>query len=179
MTAAGPISRSAVVLALAVMVHVGLGTHITPIGVVVDPLLLITVVGGMIGGRANGALLGGGCGLATDLIVHTPFGMSMLVLTMVGYMSGAVAEQLPSAGRVARAATAAVLAAGAIGLFACVGWLMDLAYVTDAPLIRIALVTGFAACAANPLLERVLRWALVVRPTMSVERAAGRRQSGG
>ena len=170
MAAAGSIPRFALVIAFAVILHVGFGSHITPVGVIVDPLVLIAVTGGTMGGRSAGASLGGGCGLATDLIVHTPFGMSMLVLTLVGYLAGAVADQLPSAGRLLRAAIAGVLASAAIGLFGCVGWLMDLVYVTDAPLVRIAIVTGIVAVGANPLLERVMRWALVVRPAISVER---------
>ena len=179
MAGAGPIPRSALVIALAVMVHVGFGAHITPAGVIVDPLVLIAVAGGTVGGRSSGASLGGGCGLASDLIVHTPFGMSMLVLTLVGYVSGTIADQLPSAGRAVRAMIAGVLAAGAIGMFGCVGWLMDLVYVTEAPLVRIAIVTAIAALAANPLLERIVRWALVVRPSMSVERTRGRGSRSG
>ena len=179
MASAGPVPRSALVIALAVMVHVAFGAHITPAGVIVDPLVLIAVAGGTVGGRSSGASLGGGCGLASDLIVHTPFGLSMLVLILVGYVSGAVADQLPSAGRLARAPIAAVLAAGAIGFFGCAGWLMDLVYVTEAPLARIAIVTGIVALAANPLLERVVRWALVVRPSISVERTPRRGSRSG
>ena len=169
MAGAGPLARSTLVLAVAVTVHVGLLAHVTPAGVIVDPLLLLAVAGGMMGGRSTGASFGGGCGLASDLILHTPFGMSLLVLTLLGYLSGAVIEQIPSAGRLARAAVASMLAAGGIGLFAGAGWLMDLAYVTEAPLVRIAIVTGAAALLANPLLERAARWALTIRPRIAVE----------
>ena len=167
MAGAGPLARSTLVLAVAVIVHVGLLAHITPAGVIVDPLVLLAVAGGMMGGRSTGASFGGGCGLASDLIVHTPFGMSLLVLTLVGYLSGAVTEQTPAAGQLARAATASLLAAGGIGLFAGVGWLMDLVYVTEAPLVRIAVVTGVASLLSNPLLERAARWALIIRPRIT------------
>ena len=170
MAGAGPLVRSASVLALAVVVHVGLLVHITPAGVIVDPLVLLAVAGGIVGGRSTGASFGGGCGLASDLILHTPFGLSLLVLTLVGYLSGTVAEQIPSARWFARATVASVLAAGGIGLFATAGWLMDLVYVTEAPLVRIAIVTGVGALLTNPLLERVVRWALVIRPRISAER---------
>ena len=167
MAGAGPLARSALVLAVAVMVHVGLLAHITPAGVIVDPLVLLAVAGGMVGGRSTGASFGGGCGVASDLILHTPFGMSLLVMTLVGYLSGALAEQMPSAGRLMRSAAASVLAAGGIGLFAGAGWLMDLVYVTEAPLVRIAIVTGVAAFVTYLLLERATRWALIIRPRMS------------
>lgn len=168
MAGAGPLARSTLVLAVAVVVHVGLLVHITPAGVIVDPLVLLAVAGGMMGGRSTGATFGAGCGLASDLIVHTPFGMSLLVLTLVGYLSGAVSEQVPSAGRLARAAIASLLAAGGIGLFAAAGWLMDLVYVTEAPIVRIAIVTGIASLLASPLLERATRWALIIRPRVTV-----------
>jgi cell shape-determining protein MreD len=168
MAGAGPLARSALVLAVTVVAHVGLLAHITPAGVIVDPLVLLAVAGGMMGGRSTGASFGGACGLASDLILHTPFGMSLLVLTLVGYLSGAVTEQVPSAGRLARSAMASLLAAGGIGLFAGVGWLMDLVYVTEAPLVRIAIVTGIASLLTNSLLERVARWALIIRPRMTV-----------
>ena len=168
MAGAGPLARSTLVLAVAVVVHVGLLAHITPAGVIVDPLVLLAVAGGMMGGRSTGASFGGGCGLASDLILHTPFGMSLLVLTLVGYLSGAITEQIPSAGRLARAAIASLLAAGGIGLFAGAGWLMDLVYVTEAPIVRIAIVTGAASLLTNPLLEQATRWALIIRPRMTV-----------
>ena len=170
MAGAGPLARSALVLVAAVMAHVGLLAHITPAGVIVDPLVLLAVAGGMVGGRSTGASFGAGCGLASDLILHTPFGMSLLVLTLVGYLSGIVTEQIPSARWFARASLASVLAAGGIGLFASAGWLMDLVYVTEAPLVRIAVVTGVASMLTNPLLERVVRWALIIRPRITAER---------
>ena len=174
---AGPLARSALLLVFAVVVHVGLVSHMTPAGVVVDTLVLLAVAGGMVGSRSTGASFGAGCGLASDLILHTPFGMSLLVLTLIGYLSGIIAEQIGSARWIARAAVASLLAAGGIGLFACAGWLLDLAYVTEAPLVRIAIVTAIAALVANPLLERVVRWALVIRPRISAERAS-RSRSG-
>ncbi len=177
MTGAGPLARSMLVLASAVVVHVGLLVHLTPAGVIVDPLMLLAVTGGIVGGRGTGASFGWGCGLACDLIVHTPFGMSLLVLTLVGYLSGAVAEQMPSAGRLARSAAASLLAAGGILLFAGVGWLMDLSYVTEAPLVRIAIVTSVVSLAAYPLLERAARWALTVRRNIAVDAVA--RPGGG
>lgn len=167
MAGAGPLARSALVLAVAVVAHVGLLAHITPAGVIVDPLVLLAVAGGMVGGRSTGASFGGGCGVASDLILHTPFGVSLLVMTLVGYLSGALAEQMPSAGRFMRATAASVLAAGGIGLFAGAGWLMDLVYVTEAPLVRIAIVTGIASLLTYPLLERATRWALIIRPRIS------------
>lgn len=171
MAGAGPLARSVLVLVGAVVVHVGLLTHMTPAGVIVDPLVLLAVAGGIVGGRDTGASFGAGCGLASDLIVHLPFGMSLLVLTLLGYLSGIAAEQTPSAGRFARAAAATPLAAAGIGLYACAGWLMDLEYVTEAPIVRIAIVTAIAALLAHPPLERVVRWALVIRPRVSAERA--------
>ena len=167
MAGAGPLARSTLVLVVAVVVHVGLLAHITPAGVIVDPLVLLAVAGGMMGGRSTGASFGGGCGLASDLILHTPFGMSLLVLTLVGYLSGAITEQIPSAGRLARSAITSLLAVGGIGLFAGAGWLMDLVYVTEAPIVRIAIVTGVAALLASPLLERAARWALIIRPRVT------------
>lgn len=173
MAGAGPLARSVVVLVTAVMAHVGLLAHITPAGVIVDPLVLLAVAGGIVGGRSTGASFGGGCGLALDLILHTPFGMSLLVLTLVGYLSGTAAEQVPGARWFARAAMASALSAGAIGMFASAGWLMDLVYVTEAPIVRIAVVTGAASLVSNPLLERVLRWALIIRPRITADRDRG------
>ena len=165
---AGPLARSTLMLAAAVVVQVGLLAQVTPAGVIVDPLVLLAVAGGMMGGRSVGAPFGGACGLASDLIVHTPFGMSLLVLALVGHAAGAVGEQIPAAGRLARAAVASLLAAGGIGLFAGVGWLLDLVYVTEAPLVRIAVVTAAASLLGNPLAERATRWALRIRPRIAL-----------
>ncbi len=173
MASTGPLARSAVVFVCAVLVHAGLLSQMTPAGVIVDLFVLLAVAGGILGGRYNGASFGAGCGLASDLIVHTPFGMCLLVLTLLGYLCGLIGEQLGSARRVARAMTASLLAAGGIGLFWVAGWLMDLEYVTEAPIGRIAIVTAIAALLAQPLLERLVVWALVIYPQTSLDRVQG------
>jgi len=53
-----------------------------------DVLVLLPILGGLVGGPATGALMGFGTGIAADLFLPTPFGLSALVGTLVGFAVG-------------------------------------------------------------------------------------------
>ncbi len=57
-------------------------------GVHPDILVLLPIVAGIIGGPSRGATIGFGTGLVSDLFLPTPFGLSALVGTLVGFAVG-------------------------------------------------------------------------------------------
>lgn len=57
-------------------------------GVHPDILVLLPIVAGIIGGPSRGASIGFGTGLVSDLFLPTPFGLSALVGTLVGFAVG-------------------------------------------------------------------------------------------
>ncbi len=57
-------------------------------GVHPDIMILLPIVAGLVGGPARGASMGFASGLVADLFLPTPFGLSALVATMIGFAVG-------------------------------------------------------------------------------------------
>ena len=57
-------------------------------GVHPDIMVLLPIVAGIAGGPARGATMGFGAGLVADLFLPTPFGLSALVGSLVGFGMG-------------------------------------------------------------------------------------------
>jgi rod shape-determining protein MreD len=64
--------------------------ELRPFGVPGDLLLLLAIAGGLVGGPVRGAIIGFVAGLAMDLFLLTPFGLSSLTYLAVGYAVGSV-----------------------------------------------------------------------------------------
>ena len=61
-----------------------------PFGETGDLLLLLAIAAGMAGGPQRGAAIGFIAGMAMDLVLLTPFGLSSLTYLAVGYVVGTV-----------------------------------------------------------------------------------------
>ena len=53
-----------------------------------DVMVLLPILAGVIGGPSRGAAMGFGAGLVADLFLPTPYGLSALVGSLVGFGSG-------------------------------------------------------------------------------------------
>jgi rod shape-determining protein MreD len=122
---APPGLRLATVLVIATIVQAGVLSHLRIAGVAPDLLLVVAIAGGLVAGETRGALGGFFAGLAIDLITWgRPFGLAILVYTLVGWGCGRVRTATAFASRLADvvvAAAASVLAAAAyvvgVGIF--------------------------------------------------------------
>ncbi|HCB34317.1 MAG TPA: rod shape-determining protein MreD [Acidimicrobiaceae bacterium] len=178
MSGAGAAARFALLLAVALVLQVSVMAQVTPLGVLVDLPAVLAVGAGIHGGSERGALAGFAAGLVSDLLVQTPFGMATMVLTLVGYAGGALSGQVASSGRTLRALIAGALAVVAVLTFVMMAWLLDLSYVTERGLGRIAAVNGVATALLNPLSERAVRWALLIRRSLPGRSLPGRSLPG-
>ncbi|MHB8188897.1 MAG: rod shape-determining protein MreD [Ferrimicrobium sp.] len=73
----------------------GVGS-VTVFGVHPDIVMLVVACVGVSRGREIGALSGFFAGLVVDSFLTTPFGLSALVLAVVGYLAGEVERTAPS-----------------------------------------------------------------------------------
>ena len=80
--------RSAFVILTAMVLQASLLAQVRFFGVSVDLLLVVAVAAGLVGGPDRGAIIGFFAGVAMDLLVQTPFGLSALTYLIVGYLSG-------------------------------------------------------------------------------------------
>ena len=81
-------ARAGLVVALFVMVQQTLMLDLRVGGVHPDIMILLPIVAGLVGGPSRGASMGFVAGLVADLFLPTPFGLSALVATLIGFAVG-------------------------------------------------------------------------------------------
>jgi rod shape-determining protein MreD len=150
--------RAAVVLLLALTVQAAVVAELPVAGVRANVVLLVPIVAALLEGPDRGAVAGFVAGVAVDLLVQTPFGLSALAYCLAGYAVGAA-----QAG-VLRASwwlpVVAAVGGSAIGIvaFALVGAVIGVEDVLNLELVRVVAVVG----ALNALLVapalRLARW---------------------
>lgn len=151
--------RAGVVVLVALVLQVGLLSSFSFEGARPDVLLLVAVAAGYAAGPDKGAVVGFGAGLAFDVVLTTPFGLSALVYTVVGYGVGALS------GSVVRIAwwiePFVVAAASAVGVvvYALVGEVVGQATLQGPSLAAIVVVVSAVNAVLAPLAVRALRWA--------------------
>jgi rod shape-determining protein MreD len=150
--------RTSLVLVVALTLQLGMASSITFFGVQGDLLLLIAIAAGIAAGPDRGAAIGFGAGLAYDLMLQTPFGLSALTYALVAYLVGSLQDSVLRAAwwiPVVTATAATMLGVILYGVLSTVlgdelvGW----------DLLRIALLVGIINTVAAPFVVRTMRWA--------------------
>lgn len=153
-----PVRLAAVVLA-ALVLQVCLFARFSYEGARPDVMILVAVAGGFIAGSDRGAMVGFVTGLAFDVVLSTPLGLTALVYTLVGYGAGAIGNTvLRSTFWIVPAVAAAVSAAGML-LHAVVAEVFGQAAFSGPPLTAIVVVVAAVNAVLAPLAVRAMRWA--------------------
>jgi len=149
--------RAVLVVVAALVLQVAVVADLRVAGAVGDLMLVVVVAAGMTGGADRGATYGFAAGVAYDLVLDTPFGLSALTYALIGYAVGVVATLLMRTSGwwpVGVAAAAGVVQAV---LYTSVGNLIGVPYpFGDVPAIALALAV-VAAVLIVPAM-RVLWW---------------------
>lgn len=156
----GRVLRVGVALVVTLVAHVTVLDRIHPEGVRPDALLLLAVAGGVVGGPERGAVLGFLAGLAADLFVQTPFGLTALAFSLVGFAVGSLQSGILRVSWWMPVATALGASAAGVVLYALLA-----AVVGETRMMtpRLALVAGIVAllnAALSLPAVRLVGWAL-------------------
>ncbi|MHB8219289.1 MAG: rod shape-determining protein MreD [Acidimicrobiales bacterium] len=152
-----------VLLALVVQSTVGVDIRIA--GVHPDLMLLLPIAAGIAGGPEDGALVGFLAGLAADLLLPTPFGLSALVDCLVGFAVGA------STGSLAREiwwlSPLVALSASAAGVlaYAVLGTVLGESQFLHLDLVAMVAVVALSNAVLANVTLRGVRWALSPAPS--------------
>ena len=150
------------VLFLAMFVHITLMASFQIDHVHPDVLLLVTIVTGLVGGSEEGAAVGFVLGVFADLTLQTPFGLSALVLTIVGFSVGTLQSLILRTSWWIPMLTAIVASAIGVVLFATIGALIGQSQLLRPGAGHLVLVAGLVALmngvVALPTVA-TLRWA--------------------
>jgi rod shape-determining protein MreD len=151
------------VLVSALIIQVAVVPHLGVRGYIADAMLMVAAAAGLLLGVERGMAIGFTAGLATDLIVTTPFGLWAAVGLLIGYAGGSLAGSSVPLGPVPRALWTAVLTACGVLAFAALALLLGQSEIRDVALLPTVLMVGISSAFASPIATYALRWAFDLR----------------
>lgn len=126
-----------------------------------DLLWLLPITAALLDGPETGAIVGFWSGLAFDLVLPTPFGLSALVGCLLGYVTGSLTSAVdPRAGwlKPVAAFTGSVVADM---LFAVLGAILGQRQMVQIDFLTLFFMVGVSSVALVLPVSRLMRWALV------------------
>lgn len=151
--------RVALVLAATLIVHLTLLSRLRIEDVRPDALLLVALMAGLTAGPERGAIVGFCAGLLADLFLQSPFGLSALAYSLVGFAVGSLQSGILRATWWIPVLTAAAASAAGIVLFGILGAMVGQVDFVSPRLAIIAVLVGFMNAALAPAASRAVGWA--------------------
>jgi rod shape-determining protein MreD len=158
---ADPRFRVPLVVFTALLLQVTVLTRLRLFGVVPDLMLLIAVAAGITGGPARGAIIGFVSGMAIDIFLETPLGLSALVFSLVGYTVGAVETGILRAAWWIPVATAFGACMAGEALFALAAQVVGRPDLLTARLGVVVIIVGITSAILALPVVRVVGWSLL------------------
>ena len=151
--------RVIALVSLLVLLQVAFVSQLRVDRISADVLLLFSVACGVAAGPDRGALVGFFVGLGYDVFLQTPFGLSALAYSLVGFAVGSLQSGILRATWWIPVVTAAGASAGGIVLFGVLGAMVGQPDFVSPRLALIAVVVGFMNAALAPAASRAVAWA--------------------
>jgi rod shape-determining protein MreD len=153
-------ARVGLVVFFGLMVQVAVVNRLSIWSVTGEALIVLPVAAGLAGGPERGALVGFATGLAFDVFLTTPFGLTALVWTITGFTVGVAGRNLMRSSSWSVVAFAALAAPLSIGAFVVIGTILGQDQLLAAPVVPIMVVSTCVTVLAVPLAAPAMRWAL-------------------
>lgn len=141
-------------------------------GVGPDLMLLVPVAFGIAAGSERAAVIGFAAGLVADLFLQTPFGLSALTYSLVGYGVGSLQGNVIRATWWIAPLTATVGSAAGVLAFATLGVMVGQDHLVSSELPLVAVLVAFLNAPLSIPAVRAAVWA--VAPADTLERAYAR-----
>ena len=129
-------------------------------GVRTDAMLLLPIVAAIVGGSERGALVGFVAGFVTDLFLQTPFGLSALTFSVLGFAVGVLQGNVIRAAWWIAPLTAFVGSAVGIVLYAVIGAVVGQSHLMRPEVAVIALSVALVNAPLSVVAVRLMNWAL-------------------
>lgn len=152
-------AKMALVLFSVLVIQVGVVADLPAFGAVGDLMLLTAIATGSVGGPNRGALYGFCAGLAYDLMLDTPFGLTALVYAVVGYAVGVASGWYLEPRAWYHLTVAALASVVAVALMVGVALVLGLRYPLNDVVRAAAVMVAWNAVLILPA-RRLLRWAI-------------------
>ena len=152
--------RIAAVIFVALILQVSFFSVVRVSGVAPELLMLVAVLAGFNAGPERGAVIGFFAGLAYDVALGTPLGLSALAFCLLAHGVGSVEESLVRETWWFPMVAAGVASAIGLVMFACVGAVVGQTGWVSGDLPRVALLVGFINMLLTPLVRGPVRWSV-------------------
>jgi rod shape-determining protein MreD len=155
-------ARVGLVLLTALVLQVGVVVQVRVFEAMGDLMLLLAVAAAVVAGPERGAVVGFAAGIAYDLLLTTPFGLSALAYCLAAYGVG-VAQEGAAVLRAARwvsAVTVGVASALGVALYALLGAVVGQESMVSGDLPAIMAVVGVTNLVLGMPAVGLLRWAM-------------------
>jgi len=169
------VGRSLLVVVLFLLVQSTIGVSISIDGAHPDIMWLLPIAAGVVGGPDEGALMGFLAGIAADLLLPTPFGLSALVGCLVGFGFGATTGSLTREVWWFPSLVALASSAAAVMLYAVLGAVLGQDQFLHVDLVAVVVVVALFNALLAPVAIRIERWVLRPRADGATASTAGRR----
>ena len=166
-----PRIRVPVAVLVALVSHLTFLRELRVAGVQADGPLLLAVAAGIVGGAEWGAIVGFLGGVAIDLFLLAPFGLSALTLCLVGFAVGSVQSGILRSTWWIPVLTTLVSSTAGVVLYALIGTMVGLSALLQARLLATAALVGAMNAAFALLAVRLATWSLRGDPDRSFARA--------
>ena len=159
MTLVTALTRWPPLLVGVLVLHTAVSPQVRVLGVAADLLLLLGIAAGIAAGPHRGAVVGFAAGLLADCFLQTPFGLSALCYSLVGYGVGIFQTTILREARWIPVATAVASSAAGVALFAVVGAVLGEEGLLSGRLLTIAVVVALLNGVLVLAVLRPVRWA--------------------
>lgn len=152
--------RVLVVIGGVLLVQSTLGLDVRIAGAHPDLAWLLPTSAGVAGGAEAGAWVGFTAGMATDLFLPTPFGLSALVGCVLGFVTGRALASLSDPGRWVAPVVAVVGSVAAVMLYAVLGAVLGQGQMLHVDLGAVAGVVAVTNGVLALAVRHLMQWAL-------------------
>ncbi len=125
-----------------------------------DLLWLLPITAALLDGPETGAIVGFWAGLAFDLVLPTPFGLSALVGCLLGFAVGSLTAAVDPRAAWLKPVAAVAGSVAADMLFAVLGAIMGQQQMVQIDFLALALVVAVSSLVLVLPVSRLMRWAL-------------------
>ena len=152
--------RVALVIFIALMVQQTVILALRVGGAHPDLLWLLPITAALCDGPETGAIVGFWAGLAFDLVLPTPFGLSALVGCLLGYVTGSLTAAVDPRAAWLKPVAALAGSVAADMLFAVLGAIFGQEQMVQIDFVSLFLVVGISSVVLILPVNRLMRWAL-------------------
>lgn len=151
--------RVVLLVLVTLTVQVVLLSGLRQAGVRTDALLLLSIAAAIVGGSERGAIMGFVAGFVADLFLQTPFGLSALAYSVVGFAVGVLQGNVIRAAWWIAPVTAFVGSALGVVLYALIGAVVGQGHLVRPEVAVIALWVALVNAPLSILVVRLMSWA--------------------